>query len=120
MEENSINKGNRMRRNYGWFIAAGLLIIFAVYLFSSSGMGKMTTDFAQAYADENLYEDAIEMANSNDSVAEMLGEIKPIDKMTLLNGDVQFSEDNQTVSSTIKVEGAKGKAKNGFTRHSGK
>lgn len=100
-----------MRRSLKWIIPIIVVLAVAYYLFSSSGMGKVATDLTQAYADEELYKNAIEKANSNQRVLEKIGEIQPIDKMTILNGEVDFSDDNQTVNSTIKVIGSKGNGK---------
>ncbi len=92
----------------GLKLSIPILVILAVlyYLFSSSGMGKVVTDLTQAYADPELYNNAIEKANSNKEVIESIGEIKPIDKMTILNGEVKFSDDDQIIHSTVKITGS--------------
>jgi hypothetical protein len=96
-----------MKKNLKWLIPIMVVLAIIIYLLSSSGMGKVATDLTQAYAGQDLYKNAIEKANSNQQVIEIIGEIKPIDKMTILNGEVNFSDDNQTVNSTIKVIGSK-------------
>ena len=100
-----------MRRGLQWVIPIIVVLAVVFYLFSSSEMGKVATDLTQAYADQELYKNAIEKANSNQRVIETIGEIQPINKMTILNGEVNFSDDNQIVSSTIKVTGSKGNGK---------
>ncbi len=100
-----------MIKSLKWIIPTIVILAVVFYLFSSSGMGKVATDLTQAYADEELYKNAIEKANSDQRVLEKIGEIQPIDKMTILNGEVDFSDDNQTVNSTIKVTGSKGNGK---------
>ncbi len=110
-----INRNNGYGRSLKWIIPVIIVLTIGVYLFSSSGMGKIAGDLTQAYADEDLYTKAIEKANANREVIEMIGEIEPIDKMTILNGEVIFSEDDQIVSSTIQVKGTKTRAKMDFT-----
>ena len=100
-----------MRRSLKWIIPIIVVLAIVFYLFSSSEMGKVATDLTQAYADQELYKNAIEKANSDQRVLNEIGEIQPIDKMTILNGEVNFSNDNQIVNSTIKVEGSKGNGK---------
>lgn len=100
-----------MRKSVKWLISIMVFLAIVIYLFSSSGMGKVATDLTQAYADQDLYKNAIEKAHSNQQVIENIGEIKPIDKMTILNGEVNYSDDNKTVNSTIKVTGSKGNGK---------
>ena len=104
-------KENWLNKNYKWFVPvlAGLVLI--VYLISSSNLGKTSQDLAQAYAEQDLYQNAISLSNKNTRVLELIGEIQPIDKMTILNGEVRYFNDNQSVTSTIKVQGNKGKAK---------
>lgn len=100
-----------MRRSLKWIIPIIVVLAVVFYLFSSSGMGKVATDLTQAYTDQELYNNAIEKANSDQRVLDEIGEIQPIDKMSILNGEVNFSNDNETVNSTIKVEGSKGNGK---------
>ena len=100
-----------MKKSLKWLIP--IIVVFGIvfYLFSSSGMGKVATDLTQAYADQELYKNAIEKANSDQRVLENIGVIQPIDKMTIFNGEVNFSDNNQTVNSTIKIIGSKGNGK---------
>lgn len=100
-----------MGKSLKWLIPVIVVSGIVIYLFSSSEMGKVTTDLAQAYADKGLYKNAIEKANSNQEVISVVGRIKPIDKLTILNGEVIFSNNNNTVNSTIKIIGEKGPGK---------
>ena len=100
-----------MSKSLKWLIPIVVFIGIVFYLFSSSGMGKVATDLTQAYADPELYNNAIEKANSDQRILQNIGEIRPIDKMSILNGEVNFSDDNQKVNSTIKVIGSKGNGK---------
>lgn len=73
-------------------------------------MGGITNDLVQAYADTELYENALKKVKSDDRVTELLGEIEPIDKLAILEGQVEYSNDNKTVNSSIRVIGSKGRA----------
>ncbi|MDR5589070.1 cytochrome c oxidase assembly factor Coa1 family protein [Christiangramia sp. SM2212] len=106
-----------MGRNIKWIMPLLFTVGLITYLVSSSGMGKVSSDLIQAYADEELYENAIEKANDDVQVKEQLGSIEPIGKMTILNGEVKFSEDHKTVTSTIKIKGTKEKGKMDITAH---
>ncbi|CAL68432.1 cytochrome c oxidase assembly factor Coa1 family protein [Christiangramia forsetii] len=110
-------KENWLNRNYKWSVPLVSLIIVIIYLFASSGFGKISSDLAQAYADKELYQTAIDKANKDLRVIETIGKIQPIDKMTILNGEVNYSKDNKSVTSTIKVLGDKGKAKLDLIAH---
>ena len=100
-----------MEKNWKWFIPviALLLIIFSVFI--SSGVRGIGADFAQAYSDTELYQNAIKKVKSDQKVKELLGEIEPIYKFAILEGKINYTNGNQTINSTIQIQGAKGKAK---------
>ncbi|MDR6300138.1 cytochrome c oxidase assembly factor Coa1 family protein [Mesonia maritima] len=100
-----------MKKNFKWIIPIIILFAIVFYLFSSAGMGKVATDLTQAYADETLYQNAIEIANSDEEVIQRIGTIESLNKMTILNGEVNYTNNNKTVNSTIKITGEKGNAK---------
>ncbi|MBC9796016.1 cytochrome c oxidase assembly factor Coa1 family protein [Sinomicrobium weinanense] len=111
MNNELIEQKSWWKRNRKWFVTmCGIMVIF-IAAFFSSGMDGMATDLVQAYADTKLYENALEKAKSDERVTELLGEIKPIDKMAIIEGQVKYSNDNRTVNSTIRVKGTKGKAR---------
>ena len=97
------------QRYWKWIMTGGLAMIFAVALFS--GTDNQLGDFAKAYADMPLFDKAIAGANTNDRVKEVFGRLQPIDKMTIAEGNVNYTEDGKSVSSTITVKGEKTKAK---------
>ena len=74
-------------------------------------MNKVASDLTNAYSDTELYNDALEKAKTNKAVIAILGEIEPIDKLAILEGQVSYSEDNTSVKSSIRIIGSKGKAK---------
>jgi len=100
-----------VEKNWKWFIPviALLLIIFSVFI--SSGVRGIGADFAQAYSDTELYQNAIKKVKSDQKVKELLGEIEPIYKFAILEGKINYTNGNQTINSTIQIQGAKGKAK---------
>ncbi len=110
MNNELIKQKSWWKRNWKWFVTICGIIVITISIFFSSGMGGITNDLAQAYADTELYENALKKVKSNHRVTELLGEIKPIDNLAILEGQVAYSNDNKTVSSSIRVVGAKGRA----------
>ena len=110
MSNDLIEQKNWWKQNWKWLVPAGGIIVFSCTIFFSSGMNGVVTDFAQAYADKELYQVALEKAETDQRVTDLLGEIQPIDKMAILEGQVEYSNDNKTVNSSIRVNGANGKA----------
>jgi len=106
-----------LNKNYKWLVPVLTVLIVITYLLASSNLGKTSTDLAQAYADKDLYQEAINKANKNTLVLELIGEIQPIGKMTILNGEVRYSDNDQKVTSTVKVQGTKDNAKLDLSAH---
>jgi hypothetical protein len=95
------------KRNWKWLLpVSGLTIIFII-LFFSTGMGSVVANITKAYADTDLYLKALEKVKSDQRVIELLGEIEPIDKLSILEGSVEYLDDNKTVNSSIRVKGKK-------------
>lgn len=110
MDNELIERKNWFQSNWKWVIPLVLsLALISGYLFSSSDENIM--DFAQAYNDTALYEKAIEKANSNQRVLETVGEIQPIDKLAILEGNTIYTDNNTSVVLSIRIKGAKSKGK---------
>ena len=77
----------------------------------SANVDGNITDTAQAYTDDSLSVKAIEKANTNERVLEVLGEIEPIDKLALFEGNAVYSNNNNSVVLSIRIKGSKGKGK---------
>jgi len=94
-----------------------MVLIIAYF---SSGMSKISTDLVQAYADTELYDQALKKVKSNSKVAEVLGELQPLDKLAILEGEVQYTNNNQSVKSSVRITGAKEKATMDLEAHKSK
>ena len=63
------------------------------------------------YSDIALADSAISITNKNERVKKMLGDIRPIDKLTMLEGYISYSKDLDSVFMALTIKGNKGKAK---------
>jgi hypothetical protein len=77
----------------------------------NSNIDGSLTDIAKAYSDNLLYEKAIEKANKNKRVLEVIGQIKPIDKLAILEGNANYSNNNNSIILSVRIKGSKGKGK---------
>ncbi|MBC9798688.1 cytochrome c oxidase assembly factor Coa1 family protein [Sinomicrobium weinanense] len=111
MDNELIEHKSWWKRNWKWSMPVFGMLLIAVYIFFSSGAPGVTSDIIQAYNDTDLYENAIKKAASDPRVKDLLGEMEPIDKMAIIEGQVQYSNNNNTVHSTIRISGSKGKAR---------
>lgn len=110
MNNDLIEEKNWWNRNWKWIIPVSILIVISISVFFSSRMDGVATDLVQAYMDTELYENAIIKANSNTKIVELLGEIQPIDNLAILEGEVEYTNNNKTVYSSVRIVGTKGKA----------
>ncbi|MFT5249621.1 MAG: hypothetical protein ACI93P_001348 [bacterium] len=115
MNNELIEQKSWWKRNWKWFVPLSGILLIIISVFISSGMVGIGADLAQAYSDTELYHNALEKVKSDQKVTELLGEIEPIDKLAILEGEVHFTNNNQTVNSTIRLKGTKGKVKMDIT-----
>jgi len=111
MDNELIKQKNWWKHNWKWLVPVSGIIMISFAIFFSSGMDGIATNLVQAYADTELYKDALEKVNSDERVKELLGEIEPIDNLAILEGEVNYTNDNHTVNSTVRLKGTKGNAK---------
>ena len=99
-------------RNWKWLLPTLLLLFVLLFGFILSlSIDGNITDIAQAYSDNSLYEKAIEKAKINQRVFEVIGEIEPIDRLAIFEGNAIYSNNNNTVELFVRVKGNKGKGK---------
>jgi|AntRauTorckE5430_2_1112549.scaffolds.fasta_scaffold00039_17 hypothetical protein len=111
MSNELIEQKSWWKKNWTWFIPVSGFLLLICSVFISSEIIGIGTNFAQAYSDTELYQDAIKKVKSDQKVKELLGEIEPIDKFAILEGEVNYTNGNQTINSTLRIQGTKGKAK---------
>jgi hypothetical protein len=112
MDNNLINEQSWWKKNWKWFLPTfSIMLLLAFGLLLSSSVNGNITDIAQAYSDNSLYEKAIEKAKTNKRVIEVIGEIEPIDKLAILEGNAIYSNNQNSVELSIRVKGSKGKGK---------
>lgn len=100
------------KKNWKWFLPSIILIFFSVFIFilTASVEGNMA-DIAKAYSDNLLYENAIDKVKTNKRVLEVLGEIEPIDKLAIIEGNAVYSNNNNSVVLSVRIKGNKSKGK---------
>ena len=112
MDNELIVERSWRKRNWKWFLptSISILLILLGIIFSSNIDGNIT-DIAHAYSDNSLYEKAIEKVKTNQRVIEVIGEIEPIDRLAILEGNVIYSNNNNSVKLSVRIKGSKGKGK---------
>lgn len=101
---------NWFQRNRIWLIS--FLILLALIVFSLPRDFKTgTVHMLIAYSDSDLVDSAISITNKNKRVKKTLGDIQPMNKMTMLEGYVSYSKNLDSVYMALTIKGTKGKGK---------
>lgn len=100
------------KRNRIWLIPVVLLAIIC-----GTGISLLsgTSGIARAYTDEVLFQQAVIKASDNQEVLQLLGPVEPPGKMAIAEGNVSYDADGTSLTATIGIKGAKGKAKLDFS-----
>ncbi len=85
------------------------IFLLTVGFFFSTGSDKIVGDFTKAYVDTELTENALELAQQNERVAIVLGTLQPIDRMAILEGEVNYKNENKNVDLHVRIKGSKAK-----------
>lgn len=103
------------RRNAKWLFPLILIVVTGLYLLLSGAVAF--GDYAKAYANMPVYQNALEKAIQDSRVTGALGSIEPIDKMTIAEGAVDYNNNYQSMTATITLKGSKNKGKLDIAAH---
>jgi len=98
-------------KNWKWIVPFLGIVIISVFTISTTDIGENTFDIVKAYADPDLVDGALLLAQENNEVKQLLGELKPIDKMALLEGRVKYSNNDTSIDISVRVKGSNGKGR---------
>lgn len=101
---------NWFQRNRIWVLSVIALLIL-IFLSLPKGFTKGASHMLIGYSDMKLADSAISIVNKNERVLEMLGNIEPMSKMTMLEGYVSYSKNLDSVFMALTIKGAKEKGK---------
>lgn len=102
-------------RNWKWLIPTSIIIFFLILYTIISNLNNETPQFIKAYSDTQVFEKAIALANVNSKVKSTFGTIEAIDKLTILEGNIVYSNNDTSIESTIRIKGNHNHGKMDFT-----
>ncbi|MBF0694370.1 MAG: hypothetical protein IR153_04865 [Flavobacterium sp.] len=105
-----------MSTKWKWIASIVAVLVLGILVYSINTTASIT-DFAQAYNDQQLFNNALEKANQNDEVKTSFGQLQPIDKLAILEGNVVYQNDGNTVVATIRISGSTSKGKMDIEAH---
>ena len=109
MSNDLIKQRNWLQRNWKWALPTTVVAFLSATLFFSLTSGHLG-DFGHAYSDPQLFGGAIIKVQENEKATVVLGEILPVDRMAILEGDVKYTNQNKNVQFSVRIKGANGKA----------
>jgi len=98
-----------LEHNWKWAIPTIVITLFISVFFCFTEDAAFR--YASAYLQPNLIEEAYKMANDNEIVIEKLGKLSPYNFLRLIEGEVAYSNNNNTIAVTINLLGSKKKGK---------
>ena len=105
---NLVENKSWWNKNWKWIIPVFGIFLFSIFTISTTGIGENTFDVIKAYADPDLVETALNKAQENEEVKELLGTLEQVDKMAKLEGSVKYSNNDTSVDISVRVKGSKG------------
>ncbi len=111
MSNETIKTKGRFNKNWKWFLVLLSFISISIFLLLPSGIGNQMIQITKTYSDTELYEYPFHMAEKNQKVIDLLGKLKPIDNLAILEGEVHYSNNNKSVDLSIRIRGNKRNAR---------
>ncbi|WP_298531791.1 cytochrome c oxidase assembly factor Coa1 family protein [uncultured Algibacter sp.] len=104
-------------RNWKWLLPLFMFFMLGIYTISTTKVGEGITTVAKAYNDASLYENALEKVKKNKDVVQLFGTIEPIDNFAILEGTTRYSNNDNSIISSIRIKGSKSKGKLDITAY---
>ncbi len=104
-----LHKKSWFNQNWKWALPTSIITLLAIVFFYFTG--DATFRYGSVYIQPTLIDNALEKAKENEQVIKKLGELSPHTFFRLLEGEVEYANNNKTVAITVGVIGSKGRAK---------
>ncbi|MEW7281005.1 cytochrome c oxidase assembly factor Coa1 family protein [Aquimarina sp. 2201CG1-2-11] len=102
---------SRFNKNWKWLLLLFSFMLIAIVSILPSNLGNQIVQITQTYGDTELYEHPFEMAQNDKRVIDVLGQLKPIDKLAILEGEVHYSNNYKSVDLSFRIKGGKRNAR---------
>ena len=115
MNNDVIASDSWMKRNWKWLLPTTITILFLTFYTIIPVLNNEAPQFIKAYSDTKVFEKAIAIANANSKVKTTIGTIEAIDKLTILEGNIIYSNNDTSIASTFRIKGNHNRGKMDFT-----
>nr|WP_315172812.1 cytochrome c oxidase assembly factor Coa1 family protein [uncultured Flavobacterium sp.] len=114
MNNDVIDSDSWTKRNWKWLLPVTISILFLTFYTIIPVLNNEAPEIIKAYSDTTIFEKAIEIANTNSKVKTTIGTIEAIDKLAILEGNIVYSNNYNSIASTIRVKSNRNHAKMDF------
>lgn len=111
MEDEQLTSKSWFATNRKWAVPVGIIAFFIIVISFLSLPVAGALGFGAALTDKELYAGAVKIANTDDEALQVYGTISDIDKLAILESDVNYEKNQQFVKLTVRVSGSKRKGK---------
>jgi len=115
MNNDVIDNDSWTKRNWKWLLPATIAILFLTFYTIIPVLNNEAPQFIKAYSDTKVFEKVLAIANANSDVKTTIGTIEAIDKLTILEGNIVYSNNDTSIASTIRIKGNLNQGKMDFT-----
>lgn len=115
MNNDVIDSGSWTKRNWKWLLPTTIAILFFTLYTIIPVLNNEAPQFIKTYSDTKVFEKAIAIANANSKSKFTFGTIEAIDKLTILEGNTVYSNNDTSITSTIRIKGNHNQGKMDFT-----
>lgn len=102
---------NWLQRNIKWFAPLVVAVLLLGSALFSSVSDAQLGGYANALADDALYQNAVKQAQENAEVTKVLGTLEPVDQLAIIESNVSYTNDNNAVNLSVRVKGSKTKGR---------
>ncbi len=106
---------NWFSRNWKWAFPSITVVLFITVFFYFTG--DATFRYGAAHLQPGLIEEAHDMASKNEMVIQKLGTIGEYNFLRLIEGEVRYSDNDNTVHVSVNLLGSKKKGKLDILAH---
>ncbi len=103
----STHQKNWFQHHWKWLVPAIILLSLIPVLQSS--LGGALKDYGTLYTNPSIYENALDIVRGHEEASNFLG--TPIETLFLVEGEVQYFNDGNSVKMTIPIKGRKVKGR---------
>lgn len=102
---------NWLQRNIKWFAPFVVVVLLLGSAVFSSVSDAQLGGYANALADDTLFQNAVKQAQENAEVTSILGTLEPVDQLAVIESNVTYSDNNNAVNLSVRVKGSKAKGR---------